>query len=200
VIFALGAFPGPWFSACGRQAVTVCFGARPGLRFGEPQFPFSVEFGFQRSHRMQRKRYKGLSNPQCIHGVRPVRHPDLRTTEHEIARLQELTGRMSPQPVCASPLGVVTRCCSGQRDTFTGAMGRGARGTGSGAALLRVAGVPRVTGVPMWRMCVWQGKRAATCRWAWRQRSTRVACLADAAGAGHDGARGRVLGPAHRLL
>ncbi|KAG0462298.1 hypothetical protein HPP92_020774 [Vanilla planifolia] len=45
-------------------------------RLGEPQFPFSAERGFVRSHRMQRKHYRGLSNPQCIHGIEVVRMPN----------------------------------------------------------------------------------------------------------------------------
>ena len=32
-------------------------------RLGEPQFPFNAEKGFVRSHRMQRKQYRGVSNP-----------------------------------------------------------------------------------------------------------------------------------------
>ncbi|CAI5482120.1 unnamed protein product [Closterium sp. Yama58-4] len=63
-------------------------------RFGEPQFPFSAEKGFVRSHRMQRKRYKGLSNPQCIHGVQFLRTPDLSCVPpHERQRWIDLTGR-----------------------------------------------------------------------------------------------------------
>lgn len=63
-------------------------------RFGEPQFPFSAEKGFTRSHRMQRKQYRGLSNPQCIHGIEVVRNPNL-TVLHEEAKKRwvELTGR-----------------------------------------------------------------------------------------------------------
>jgi len=46
-------------------------------RLGEPQFPFSAEKGFVRSHRMQRKHYRGLSNPQCLHGIEIVQTPNL---------------------------------------------------------------------------------------------------------------------------
>eukprot|EP00249_Psilotum_nudum_P018470 c26821_g1_i3 orf=175-1659(+) len=63
-------------------------------RFGEPQFPFGVDRGFARSHKMQRKHYKGLSNPQCIHGVEVVRCPNLsNVTEEDKNRWVELTGR-----------------------------------------------------------------------------------------------------------
>lgn len=63
-------------------------------RFGEPQFPFSVDKGFTRSHRMQRKHYKGLSNPQCVHGIEVVRNPNLsHVSEEDRKRWEELTGR-----------------------------------------------------------------------------------------------------------
>uniref|UniRef100_A0A0A9PSL8 Uncharacterized protein n=1 Tax=Arundo donax TaxID=35708 RepID=A0A0A9PSL8_ARUDO len=63
-------------------------------RPGEPQFPFSVDRGFVRSHRMQRKHYRGLSNPQCIHGIEVVRSPNLAgLTEVDLRRWAELTGR-----------------------------------------------------------------------------------------------------------
>ncbi|KAK1270089.1 hypothetical protein QJS04_geneDACA022382 [Acorus gramineus] len=63
-------------------------------RPGEPQFPFSVERGFVRSHRMQRKQYRGLSNPQCVHGIEVVRSPNLGgVTELDRKRWAELTGR-----------------------------------------------------------------------------------------------------------
>eukprot|EP00249_Psilotum_nudum_P005996 c19381_g1_i1 orf=690-2186(+) len=63
-------------------------------RFGEPQFPFSVEKGFFRSHRMQRKHYRGLSNPQCLHGIEVVRSPNLsHALEEDRKRWMELTGR-----------------------------------------------------------------------------------------------------------
>lgn len=63
-------------------------------RLGEPQFPFSVDKGFVRSHRMQRKQYKGLSNPQCIHGIEIVRLPNLTfVTEVDCKKWMELTGR-----------------------------------------------------------------------------------------------------------
>ncbi|KAJ3668973.1 hypothetical protein LUZ60_010923 [Juncus effusus] len=63
-------------------------------RPGEPQFPFSVEKGFVRSHRMQRKQYRGLSNPQCIHGIEVVRNPNLSAvSEADRKRWADLTGR-----------------------------------------------------------------------------------------------------------
>ena len=63
-------------------------------RFGEPQFPFSVEKGFTRSHRMQRKQYRGLSNPQCIHGVEVCRNPNFSLVcEEDKKRWEELSGR-----------------------------------------------------------------------------------------------------------
>lgn len=63
-------------------------------RFGEPQFPFSVEKGFNRSHRMQRKHYRGLSNPQCVHGIEVVRNPNLSVVgKEDQKRWMDLTGR-----------------------------------------------------------------------------------------------------------
>lgn len=63
-------------------------------RLGEPQFPFSVGKGFVRSHRMQRKNYRGLSNPQCLHGVEIVRSPNLEVVaDVDRKRWMELTGR-----------------------------------------------------------------------------------------------------------
>ncbi|KAL6907635.1 hypothetical protein ACP4OV_002674 [Aristida adscensionis] len=63
-------------------------------RLGEPQFPFSAEKGFVRSHRMQRKHYRGLSNPQCLHGIEIVRAPNLAgVLEADLKRWMELTGR-----------------------------------------------------------------------------------------------------------
>lgn len=63
-------------------------------RLGEPQFPFSADKGFVRSHRMQRKQYRGLSNPQCVHGIEVVRSPNLTVvSEIERKRWLELTGR-----------------------------------------------------------------------------------------------------------
>lgn len=63
-------------------------------RYGEPQFPFSVEKGFSRSHRMQRKQYRGLSNPQCVHGIEVVRNPNLSLLSEEAKkRWVELTSR-----------------------------------------------------------------------------------------------------------
>ncbi|KAK6926956.1 hypothetical protein RJ641_008675 [Dillenia turbinata] len=63
-------------------------------RPGERPFPFSVEKGFVRSHRMQRKHYRGLSNPQCVHGIEIVRSPNLSgLDEEEQKRWMELTGR-----------------------------------------------------------------------------------------------------------
>ncbi|KAK6933187.1 hypothetical protein RJ641_036081 [Dillenia turbinata] len=63
-------------------------------RPGEKPFPFSADKGFVRSHKMQRKHYRGLSNPQCVHGVEIVRSPSLMgLTEEEQKRWMELTGR-----------------------------------------------------------------------------------------------------------
>ncbi|MQL88013.1 hypothetical protein Taro_020557 [Colocasia esculenta] len=63
-------------------------------RLGEPHFPFSVDKGFVRSHRMQRKQYRGLSNPQCVHGIEVVRQPNLTmVSEVDRKRWIELTSR-----------------------------------------------------------------------------------------------------------
>lgn len=63
-------------------------------RQGEKPFPFSADKGFVRSHRMQRKQYRGLSNPQCVHGIEVVRSPNLiGLDEEERKRWMELTGR-----------------------------------------------------------------------------------------------------------
>lgn len=63
-------------------------------RQGERPFPFSVDKGFVRSHRMQRKHYRGLSNPQCVHGIEVVRTPNLLgLDEDERKKWMELTGR-----------------------------------------------------------------------------------------------------------
>ncbi|KAE8689771.1 putative mediator of RNA polymerase II transcription subunit 37e-like [Hibiscus syriacus] len=63
-------------------------------RQGERPFPFSVDKGFVRSHRMQRKHYRGLSNPQCVHGLEVVPSPNLMAIdEEERKRWMELTGR-----------------------------------------------------------------------------------------------------------
>ncbi|KAJ4971194.1 hypothetical protein NE237_004293 [Protea cynaroides] len=63
-------------------------------RQGERPFPFSVDKGFVRSHRMQRKHYRGLSNPQCVHGIEVVRSPNLMgLDEEERKRWIEITGR-----------------------------------------------------------------------------------------------------------
>nr|GMC98258.1 ATP-dependent 6-phosphofructokinase [Ipomoea batatas] len=63
-------------------------------RQGERPFPFSVDKGFVRSHRMQRKHYRGLSNPQCVHGIEIVRSPNLAgINEEERKKWMELTGR-----------------------------------------------------------------------------------------------------------
>ncbi|KAK9290746.1 hypothetical protein L1049_008922 [Liquidambar formosana] len=63
-------------------------------RGGERPFPFSVDKGFVRSHRMQRKHYRGLSNPQCVHGIQVVSSPNLMgLDEEERKRWIELTGR-----------------------------------------------------------------------------------------------------------
>lgn len=69
-------------------------------RLGESQFPFSVEKGFVRSHRMQRKHYKGLSNPQCIHGIEFVSLPNLAfVSEDDRKKWMELTGRDLKIPI-----------------------------------------------------------------------------------------------------
>ncbi|KAE8687024.1 putative mediator of RNA polymerase II transcription subunit 37e-like [Hibiscus syriacus] len=63
-------------------------------RQGELPFPFSVDKGFVRSHRMQRKHYRGLSNPQCVHGIEVVSSPNLMAlSEEDQKRWMELTGR-----------------------------------------------------------------------------------------------------------
>ncbi|KAE8682070.1 Heat shock protein 70 [Hibiscus syriacus] len=63
-------------------------------RQGEPPFPFSVGNGFVRSHRMQRKHYRGLSNPQCLHGIEVVASPNLSNLDdEEKRRWRDLTGR-----------------------------------------------------------------------------------------------------------
>ncbi|XP_075490342.1 uncharacterized protein LOC142528936 [Primulina tabacum] len=63
-------------------------------RQGERLFPFSVDKGFVRSHKMQRKHYRGLSNPQCIHGIEVVSSPNLSSLgEDDWKRWTELTGR-----------------------------------------------------------------------------------------------------------
>ncbi|GFY93254.1 HSP20-like chaperones superfamily protein [Actinidia rufa] len=62
-------------------------------RQGERPFPFSVDRGFVRSHRMQRKQYRGLSNPQCVHGIEVFSSPNLMgLVEDERKRWLELTG------------------------------------------------------------------------------------------------------------
>ncbi|XP_021887656.1 uncharacterized protein LOC110806957 [Carica papaya] len=63
-------------------------------RHGERPFPFSADRGFVRSHRMQRKHYRGLSNPQCVHGIEIVSSPNLKNLDkEEQKRWVELTGR-----------------------------------------------------------------------------------------------------------
>lgn len=63
-------------------------------KYGEPQFPFSIDKGFARSHKMQRKQYKGLSNPQCIHGIEIVWCPNLSIlSDEDKKRWVDLTGR-----------------------------------------------------------------------------------------------------------
>ncbi|KAL7153690.1 hypothetical protein ABFS83_04G185300 [Erythranthe nasuta] len=64
--------------------------ARPGQR----PFPFSADKGFVRSHKMQRKQYRGLSNPQCLHGIELVPSPNFTALdEEEKKKWVELTGR-----------------------------------------------------------------------------------------------------------
>ncbi|KAJ8551386.1 hypothetical protein K7X08_000756 [Anisodus acutangulus] len=61
---------------------------------GERPFPFSVDKGFMRSHKMQRKHYRGLSNPLCLHGIELVPSPNLSCiNEEEKKKWMELTGR-----------------------------------------------------------------------------------------------------------
>ncbi|XP_022897231.1 uncharacterized protein LOC111410874 [Olea europaea var. sylvestris] len=63
-------------------------------RQGDRPFPFSVDKSFVRSHRMQRKHYRGLSNPQCVHGIEVVPSPNLMdVNEDDLRRWAELTGR-----------------------------------------------------------------------------------------------------------
>ncbi|XP_047313267.1 uncharacterized protein LOC124916578 [Impatiens glandulifera] len=63
-------------------------------RQGDRPFPFSADKGFVRSHRMQRKHYRGLSNPQCLHGIELVRSPNLiGIDEEDQKKWIELTGR-----------------------------------------------------------------------------------------------------------
>ncbi|XP_010543318.1 PREDICTED: uncharacterized protein LOC104816282 [Tarenaya hassleriana] len=63
-------------------------------RQGERPFPFSAEKGFVRSHRMQRKHYRGLSNPQCVHGIEFLPSPNLLClSDEDKKRWMELTGR-----------------------------------------------------------------------------------------------------------
>eukprot|EP00850_Spirogloea_muscicola_P010527 SM000062S19913 [mRNA] locus=s62:381441:385538:+ [translate_table: standard] len=62
-------------------------------RAGEPSFPFSVVKGHTRSHRMQRKHYRGLSNPQCIHGIEALSAPNLAgVSAADRKRWSDLTG------------------------------------------------------------------------------------------------------------
>ncbi|CAM8886915.1 unnamed protein product [Rhodiola kirilowii] len=63
-------------------------------RLGDRPFPFSVDKGFVRSHRMQRKHYRGLSNPQCVHGIEVVWAPNLMAIgENDCKKWMDLTGR-----------------------------------------------------------------------------------------------------------
>ncbi|XP_075502295.1 uncharacterized protein LOC142540204 [Primulina tabacum] len=63
-------------------------------RQGERPFPFGVDKGFARSHRMQRKHYRGLSNPQCVHGIEVVPSPNLGALDEvDRKRWMELMGR-----------------------------------------------------------------------------------------------------------
>ncbi|CAI9758185.1 unnamed protein product [Fraxinus pennsylvanica] len=65
-------------------------------RQGDRPFPFSVDKGFVQSHRMQHKHCRGLSNPQCIHGIEVVPSPNLTDLdEDDCRRWAELTGRDS---------------------------------------------------------------------------------------------------------
>ncbi|MCD7464714.1 sequence orphan Slt1 [Datura stramonium] len=60
----------------------------------EHPFPFTLDKGFMRSHKMQRKHYRGLSNPQCLHGIELVPSPNLSCIdEEEQKKWMELTGR-----------------------------------------------------------------------------------------------------------
>ncbi|CAI7843102.1 unnamed protein product [Closterium sp. NIES-54] len=64
-------------------------------RVDEPCFPFPERAGFLRSHRLQRRRYKGLANPLCIHGIVPVPSPDLAAVPpHARMRWEEITGEL----------------------------------------------------------------------------------------------------------
>ncbi|CAI5982655.1 unnamed protein product [Closterium sp. NIES-65] len=64
-------------------------------RVDEPCFPFPEKAGFARSHRLQRRRYKGLANPLCIHGIAPVPAPDLSAVSpHSRMRWEEITGEL----------------------------------------------------------------------------------------------------------
>ncbi|CAI9770313.1 unnamed protein product [Fraxinus pennsylvanica] len=49
----------------------------------ERSFSSSVDNGFVRSHRMQRKHYKGLSNPQCVHDIKVIPSPNLNGHLHD---------------------------------------------------------------------------------------------------------------------
>ncbi|KAM0036161.1 hypothetical protein Hdeb2414_s0014g00423061 [Helianthus debilis subsp. tardiflorus] len=63
-------------------------------RQGEKPFPFSANKGFVRSHGMQRKHYRDLSNPQFVHGIEVIRSPNLKGLDvEERKRWMELTGR-----------------------------------------------------------------------------------------------------------
>ncbi|KAL0417843.1 UNVERIFIED_CONTAM: hypothetical protein Sradi_1197800 [Sesamum radiatum] len=63
-------------------------------RQGQRPFPFSADKGFVRSHKMQRKHYRGLSNPQCLHGIELVPLPNLMgLDDEEQKKWVELTGR-----------------------------------------------------------------------------------------------------------
>ena len=52
----------------------------------ECPFSFCADKGFVRSHRMQREHYRGLSNPQCVHGIEVVPSPNLMALNEEIGR------------------------------------------------------------------------------------------------------------------
>lgn len=61
---------------------------------GERSFPFTLDKGFVCTHKMQRNHYRGLSNPQYLHGIELVPSPDLSCIdEEEQKKWMKLTGR-----------------------------------------------------------------------------------------------------------